>query len=87
MKKPTLIIALVATLASSAWATEPQKKNALAQEQNTTILSPELEQLFKYERLSEAVVKPTYTAAEQIIFTEQIKQLKQLANVSKKKIH
>lgn len=87
MKKPTLIIALVATLASSAWATEPQKKNALAQEQNTEILSSELEQLFKNERLSEAVVKPTYTAAEQIIFTEQVKQLKQSTGVNKKKRH
>lgn len=87
MKKSTLIIALVATLASSAWATEPEKKNSLVQTQKTEILSPELEELFKSDRLSEAIVQPTYTAAEQIIFTKQVKQLKQLTNVKKKKIH
>ncbi len=77
MKTTLLSLVLVAFVAFGASATEPQKKLlSNAEQQNELILSPELESLFLSERLSEAVVRPTYLAAEQIIFREQIKQLK-----------
>lgn len=77
MKTITLIIALVATVANSAWATEPNKKNTLKTEVHSEILTPALDTLFLNERLNEAIVKPVYTTTEQLIFSEQVKLLKQ----------
>lgn len=76
MKTTLITIAMVAVLATSGWATDDKKANQLASTNKEQILSPELELLFKEDRLNEAIVKPIYTAAEQIIFSEQVKLLK-----------
>jgi hypothetical protein len=76
MKKSIWTIAILAALASSSQATEPRKADKLGNQVQKDILSPALEKLFNEERLNEAIVKPTYSVAEQLIFSEQVKQLK-----------
>lgn len=45
-------------------------------ETKKNILSVEDERLFNAGRLDETIVKPVYTTVEQVIFTEQVNQVK-----------
>lgn len=77
MKTFILSIVLMATFCGQSFAEDGGKsKKEVKKELNSQILSPELEKLFFSERLGETVVKPMYTSAEQLIFTEQIRQAK-----------
>lgn len=75
MKKTILTLALTAGLAATMTANLPNEpenfKTATAE-----ILNEDLDILFKLEILDEAVYKPIYTTVEQLIFSEQVKQLK-----------
>jgi hypothetical protein len=75
----TLAIAMVLFLATGfqSFSAESNKENTTEKKQQPeAILSPELEALFFSGRLGETVVKPVYTEAEQVIFTEQVRQIK-----------
>jgi hypothetical protein len=77
MKTHILTLVLVAFFGVQSFAAEGKKeKKEAGKELNREILSPELEALFLSGRLGETVVKPVYTQAEQVIFTEQLSQLK-----------
>ncbi len=60
------------SFASSEDKVKPEVKETVKVE----ILSPEQEALFIEGKLSETVIKPIYTEAEQLIFTEQVKKMK-----------
>lgn len=75
MKKTILTIALTAGIAAIMTANVPNEPEKI---KTTTveILNEDLENLFKLEILNEAVHTPIYTTVEQLIFAEQVKQLK-----------
>lgn len=77
MRTIILTIALTAGIAAIAAAKLPvDPENIKPTAAKEEILNEDLENLFKLEALNEAVYKPIYTSAEQLIFSEQVKQLK-----------
>jgi hypothetical protein len=80
MKTLILTILMMATLGGQSFAAGSDKIKTEAKSNanaKTEILTAEQEQLFEKGILSEEVVKPVYTEAEQLIFTEQLKTLKE----------
>lgn len=79
MKTLIVTILMMATLGRQSFAASFDKIKTEAKANATAkakILTPEQELLFEKGNLSEAVLKPVYTEAEQLIFTEQLKKIK-----------
>lgn len=75
MKKTLLTLALTTGIAATMTANVPNEPEKI-KPTTVEILNEDLENLFKLEILNEAVHTPIYTTVEQLIFSEQVKQLK-----------
>ncbi|MCA1752182.1 MAG: hypothetical protein ABR572_11805 [Cryomorphaceae bacterium] len=75
MKKTILTLALTAGTAATMTASVPNEPEKI-KKNPVEILNEDLNTLFKLEILNEAVHTPIYTTVEQLIFAEQVKQLK-----------